>query len=209
MKRVFFLTTAIAILCVAVFSQTTGSAKGKLKAPNGKGIIDATVTAFLDGVEVQNVVTNEKGEFLIPDLKEGIYSFVFEKAGFNTGSLKRMQILAGQVRNLGDLSLRISDNRTYVILRASVLDQDGRSVRGAKVEISRVDGNNSKKLVTLYTNEAGEVAERFPEQTSTFRLTAYFPNTQPTTQEIQIEGAGMYHKVLRVTLEKKEVPQQP
>jgi Carboxypeptidase regulatory-like domain len=208
MKRVIYLTTAIAILCVAVFSQT-GSAKGKLKAPNGKGIADASVTAFLDGTEVQNVVTNEKGEFLILDLKEGIYSFVFEKTGFNSGSLKRMQILSGQVRNLGDLGLRITDNRTYVILRASVLDQDGRSVQGAKVEISRVDGNNYKTLRTLYTNEAGEVAERFPEQTTTFRLTAYFPKTSPVSEEIKIEGAGMYHKVLRVKLEKKEVPQQP
>jgi Carboxypeptidase regulatory-like domain len=208
MKRVIYLITAIAILCVAVFSQT-GSAKGKVKAPNGKGISEASVTAFLDGTEVQNVVTNEKGEFLISDLKEGIYSFVFEKTGFNSGSLKRMQILSGQVRNLGDLGLRITDNRTYVILRASVLDQDGRSVQGAKVEISRVDGNNYKTLRTLYTNEAGEVAERFPEQTTTFRLTAYFPKTTPVSEEIKIEGAGMYHKVLRVKLEKKEVPQQP
>jgi hypothetical protein len=208
MKKVIYLTAAIAIFCVAAFSQT-GSAKGKLKAPNGKGIAEASVTAFLDGIEVQNVVTNEKGEFLVADLKEGIYSFVFEKTGFNSGSLKRMQILAGQVRNFGELGLRITDNRTYVILRASVLDQDGRSVQGAKVEIARIEGNTLKTLRTLYTNDAGEIADRFPEQTTTFRLTAYFPKTSPVTEEIKIEGAGMYHKVLRLKLDKKEVAPQP
>ncbi len=209
MKRILVLMIATLIFCVASFSQT-GGAKGKVKAPNGKGLSQVSVIALLNGIEAKRTLTNEKGDFLLNGLSEEIYSFVFEKQGFDNGALKRMQILSGQIRDLGNnLVLKISDNSSYVILRASVLDQDGRSVRGAKVEISKVNGDKLQKLKTVYTDEAGEIAERFPDQTATFRLTAYFPKAEPVSENLSIEGSGIYHKLLKIKTQKKEEPQQP
>jgi hypothetical protein len=156
-----------------------------------------------DGVEAAEGTTNEKGEFLIVGLEEGIYSFLFEKDGFDNGSLKRRQILKGQIRDFGkDLVLHVSDNSIYVVFRASVFDQDGLGIRGMKVEVSRVGGGDAKKLGVYYTNDAGEISVRYPDQVATFRVTAFYPNQEPVSGEISIEGAGMYHKALKLTIPK-------
>ncbi len=209
MKRFIFISCLFAAFCITALAQTSG-AKGKVKTVKGKSLPGVSVSVFKDGLEVKQEETNEKGEFLIEGLEEGIYSFTFEKDGFNGGSLKRMQILKGQLRNLGDnLVLRIADNSIYVILRASVFDQDGLAVRGAKVEITKTSDN--KRITTLYTNDAGEITMRFPEQNGTFKFTATFQNAEPVSDEVLVEGAGMYHKSLNIKIAKpeKKSPQQP
>jgi Carboxypeptidase regulatory-like domain len=209
MNRIFVISLAIAVFCIASFSQTSG-AKGKVKSPNGKNLSDVIVTAYLNGVDVKKTNTNEKGEFLINELVDGIYSFTFEKQGFTNAGLKRMQILPSQIRDLGsNLVLKVADNAFYVIIRASVLDQDGRSVRGAKVEISKVTSSGVQKQKTVYTDDAGEAVIRFPEQTSTFRLTAILPKSEPVSDDLIVEGAGLYHKIIKIKVPKKEEPQQP
>jgi Carboxypeptidase regulatory-like domain len=207
MKRFILISLVFVICCTVSLAQTTG-VKGKVKTDKGKGLSGVSVSVFKEGLEVKQEETNEKGEFLIEELEEGIYSFTFEKEGFNGGSLKRMQVLKGQLRNLGDnLVLRLADNSIYVILRASVFDQDGLAVRGAKVEISKVSDN--KRITTLYTNDAGEVSVRLPDQNATFRFTTYFPNAEPVSGETTVEGAGMYSKSLTIKISKPKKNESP
>jgi hypothetical protein len=202
MKRIIFISFVFATFCVVSLAQTTG-VKGKVKTTKGKGLPGVSVSVFKDGLEIKQEETNEKGEFLIEGLEEGIYSFTFEKEGFDGGTLKRMQVLKGQLRNLGEnLVLRIADNSIYVVLRASVFDQDGLAVRGAKVEITKSSDN--KRITTLYTNDAGEVMMRLPDQNGTFNFTATFQNAEPVSGEITVEGAGMYHKSLKIKVAKPE-----
>jgi Carboxypeptidase regulatory-like domain len=202
MKKFFFASLLVTICCLVSFAQTSG-VKGKVKTVKGKGLSGVTVTVIKDGLQVKEEETNEKGEFLIEGLEEGIYSFTFQKEGFNDGQLKQRQILKGQIRNLGeDLILKVSDNSIYVILRASVLDQDGLAVRGAKVEITK--GSDNKRVTTLYTNDAGEVSIRLPDQNATFKFTASFPNAESSNGEIIVEGAGLYHKLLKLKIVKKQ-----
>jgi hypothetical protein len=202
MKRIIFIFLLFATFCLASSAQTSG-AKGKVKTTKGKGLSGVSVTVTKDGLEVKQEETNEKGEFLIEGLEEGIYSFAFEKEGFDGGLLKRMQVLKGQIRNLGDnLVLRASDNSIYVILRASVFDQDGLAIRGAKVEITKTSDN--KKITTIYTNDAGEVMMRLPDQNGTFKFTATFQTAEPVSGETIVEGAGMYHTSLTMKIAKPE-----
>jgi hypothetical protein len=200
MKKLFFASLLIAMFCVISSAQVTG-VKGKVKTGKGKGLPGVSVTVSKEGLQVKQEETNEKGEFLIEGLDEGIYSFTFEKEGFDGGILKRMQVLKGQLRNLGDnIVLHVSDNSIYVILRASVFDQDGMAIRGAKVEITKTGDN--KRISTLYTNDAGEVSLRLPDQNSTFKFTAYFGNAEPVSGETKVEGTGMYHKSLTIKISK-------
>jgi hypothetical protein len=202
MKRFILISLVFVICCTVSLAQTTG-VKGKVKTGKGKGLPGVSVSVFKEGLEVKQEETNEKGEFLIEGLEEGIYSFTFEKEGFNGGSLKRMQVLKGQLRNLGDnLVLRLADNSIYVILRASIFDQDGLAVRGAKVEI--IKSSDNKRITTLYTNDAGEITMRFPDQNGTFKFTATFQNAEPVSGEVIVEGAGMYHKSLKMKIAKPE-----
>jgi Carboxypeptidase regulatory-like domain len=210
MKRFVFITLLFAVFCIISLAQTSGI-KGKVKTVKGKGLPGVTVSVIKDGLEIKQEETNEKGEFLIDGFDEGIYTFTFEKDGFDNASLKRIQVLKGQLRNLGDnLVLKISDNSIYVILRASVFDQDGLAIRGAKVEITKTSDN--KRITTLYTNDAGEVSIRLPDQNATFRFTTYFQNAESVSGEITVEGAGMYSKSLTIKVskpKKNESPQQP
>jgi hypothetical protein len=209
MKKFFFSSLLITMFCLISLAQTSG-VKGKVKTAKGKGLPGVSVTVIKDGFEIKQEETNEKGEFLIEGLEEGTYSFTFEKDGFNGGSLKRMQLLKGQIRNLGDnLVLKVSDNSLYVFLRASVFDQDGLAVRGAKVEISKSSDN--KRITALYTNDAGEITLRLPDQNGTFKFTAIYQNAEPVSGETIVEGAGMYHKLLKIKIAKpeKKSPQQP
>ncbi len=207
MKHFILTSLLFALFCTISLAQTSGI-KGKVKTVKGKGLPAVTVSVIKDGIEVKQEETNEKGEFFIEGLDEGIYSFTFEKDGFNSGSLKRMQLLKNQIRNLGDnLVLKVSDSSIYVILRASVFDQDGLAVRGAKVEISKVSDN--KRITTLYTNDAGEVSVRLPDQNATFRFTTYFPNAEPVSGETTVEGAGMYSKSLTIKISKPKKNESP
>jgi uncharacterized GH25 family protein len=206
MKKFFFASLLITICCLVSLTQAsaqTSGVRGKVKTVKGKGLSGVTVTVIKDGVQVKEEETNEKGEFLIEGLEEGIYSFTFEKEGFNDGQLKQRQLLKGQIRNLGeDLILKVSDSSMYVILRASVFDQDGLAIRGAKVEITKTSDN--KKVTTLYTNDAGEVSIRLPDQNATFKFTAYFQGAEPASSETVVEGAGLYHKSLKLKIAKKQ-----
>lgn len=209
MKKVFFASLLIIICCLVSAAQTSG-VKGKVKTVKGKGLSGVTITVYKDGIQQKQEETDEKGQFLIEGLEEGIYNITFEKEGFDRGTLKQRELLKGQLRNLGDnLVLKVSDNSIYVILRASVFDQDGLAVRGAKVEITNTTGN--KRITTLYTNDAGEVSIRLPDQNATFKFTANLPNTEPVSGEVVVDGAGMYHKSLTIKVPKptRELPQQP
>jgi hypothetical protein len=207
MKRIFYSSLLITMFCLISLAQTSG-VKGKVKTAKGKGLPAVSITVYKEGLQIKQEETNEKGEFLIEGLEEGIYSFTFEKEGFDGGSLKRMQILKGQLRNLGDnLVLKISDNSIYVILRASVFDQDGLAVRGAKVEITKTA--DSKRITTLYTNDAGEVSLRLPSQNGTFKFTAYFQNAEPVSGELTVEGTGMYSKSLTMKILKPKKNESP
>jgi hypothetical protein len=197
-----FLFLGICLFLFSFFSLAQTGAKGKVKTEKGKPLPGVTITIFKDGVEAAEGTTDEKGEFLVQGLEGGIYSFVFEKDGFDSANLKRMQILKGQIRDFGkNLVLRVSDNSMYVVFRASVFDQDGLAVRGARIEVAKL-GGDSKKLGSYFTNDAGEITARYPDQVATFRVTAFYPNQEPVSGEISIEGAGMYHKALRLTIPK-------
>ena len=186
MKRAFFASLLIITVCVIALAQTTG-VKGKVTTVKGKGLSGVTISVIKDGIDVKQQETNENGDFLIEELDEGIYSFWFDKEGFNRGSAKRLQILKGQIRDLGkNLVLKVSDNSLYVFLRASVFDQNGLVVRGAKIEITRL--SNNKKISTLYTNDAGEVVLKLPDQNANFKFTAYFKDSEPVSGEIKVEG---------------------
>ena len=195
----FFLAlTALAI------SAQTGGVKGKVRNMKGSAIEGATVTARLKGEDVKSVKSDSKGNFQLTGLEPGVYNFVFEKSGYGAGVKYNVEVKSGSVTSLGDNLALVQDQGSLVILNASVFNQDGRSITGARVEVARInDDGSTKKIATGFTNVSGEFGLRQPEGAAKFRLTAFFKGVS-ASKEITVDSAGRYSTAITLTLPKDE-----
>ena len=206
--KIFKHFAAFAFLLVfsalAAFAQNeTGGVKGKVRNAKGSGINGATITARLKGQDVKTVKSDAKGNFEMTGLEPGVYNFVFEKSGYGAGVKYNVEVKSGSVISLGDNLALMQDQGTVVILNASVFNQDGRSITGARVEVARInDDGSTKKIATGFTNVAGEFALRQPEGTAKFRVTATFKGVS-ASKEISVDSAGRYSTAITLNLPKE------
>ena len=202
-----FKQTAMALFLLALTtlaaSAQTGGVKGKVRNMKGKAIEGATVTARLKGEDVKSVKSDAKGNFELTGLNPGVYNFVFEKSGYGAGVKYNVEIKSGGITSLGDNLALMQDQGTVVILNASVFNQDGRSITGARVEVARINEDGStKKIATGFTNVSGEFGLRQPEGTAKFRVTAFFKGVS-ASKEISVDSAGRYSTAITLNLPKE------
>src|SRR5687768_15505912 len=99
-KSILILFLAFLALSSVSFAQS-GGLKGKVKAPNGRGIANAAITIRQDGKEIKNTTADSKGEFKISGLAAGKYNLTFDASGYSEGTLHGVEVGKG-VRDLGD-----------------------------------------------------------------------------------------------------------
>lgn len=207
--KIFKQTAVFALLfafgALAAFAQTTtGGAKGKVRNAKGSAISGATITARLKGKDVKSVTSDSKGNFELTGLEPGIYNFVFEKPGYGAGVKYNVEIKGGSVISLGDNLALMQDQGTLILINASVFNQDGRSITGARIEVERVNSDGStRKIATGFTNVSGEFALRQTEGNATFRITATFKGVKGS-KDIAIDSAGRYSTAITLSLPKEE-----
>jgi hypothetical protein len=195
-KQTAVVLTLLALTALAAYAQTGGV--------KGKAIEGATVTARLKGEDVKSVKSDAKGNFELTGLNPGVYNFVFEKSGYGAGVKYNVEIKSGGITSLGDNLALMQDQGTVVILNASVFNQDGRSITGARVEVERINSDGStKKIATGFTNVSGEFGLRQPEGTAKFRVTAFFKGVS-ASKEISVDSAGRYSTAITLNLPKEE-----
>jgi hypothetical protein len=207
--KIFKQTAVFALLfafgALAVFAQgATGGVKGKVRNAKGSALAGATITARLKGQDVKSVTSDSKGNFELTGLEPGIYNFVFEKSGYGAGIKYNVEVKSGSVISLGDNLALMQDQGTLIIINASVFNQDGRSITGARVEVERVNSDGStKKIATGFTNVSGEFALRQTEGNATLRITATFKGVKGS-KEVAIDSAGRYSTAITLTIPKEE-----
>jgi len=206
--KIFKHTAAIALIlafgALAAFAQGETGVKGKVRNAKGGTIEGATITARLKGQDVKSVKSDSKGNFTLTGLEPGVYNFVFEKPGYGAGVKYNVEVKNGSVISLGDNLALMQDQGTLVLLNASVFNQDGRSITGAKVEVEKVNSDGStKKVATGYTNVSGEFTLRQTEGTAKFRITATFKGVK-ASKEITVDSAGRYSTAITLNLQKEE-----
>lgn len=204
MKK-FILSSLFLILAAgSVFSQgTTGGLKGKVRDTKGKSLSDVTITVRQEGEDLKAVKTDSKGEFKMEGLEAGIYNVVFEKEGFGTGVLYKVEVKRKNIGDLGNRLVMKTDQGTLVIINGSVFNQFGGIIYGAKVEIERVSGDLTKKVGSSYTSESGEFIFRFPQKADHFRITATAKGIS-ASKEVDVQGAAVYRLALTLELPAKE-----
>ena len=184
----------------AVWAQTTGSVKGKIRSNKGEGIQAVTVTARLKGEDVKSVKSDAKGVFTLDGLAPGVYNLVFEKKGYSTGVRYNVEVRLG-LNDLGERLILNLDPGTQVIIKGSVFDKNGRSIPGAKIEIQRIkEDGSTKKADSGMTSQSGEFTFRFPEASAKYRVLASY-NGIKNSKDIEVDSAMIYRLAITLDME--------
>ncbi|MGI8494678.1 MAG: carboxypeptidase-like regulatory domain-containing protein, partial [Pyrinomonadaceae bacterium] len=207
-SKMVLLTAFFAVFCAGALAQNTGGVKGKVRTNRNESIEKVSVTARRDGKDIKTVLTDAKGEFILEGLSEGDYNFTFGKNGFTTGIHYNVEVKKNKIRNLGDRLILNIDQGTQVIIRGVVFDEQGRSVRGANIEIQKKQTDGSFKKVAVTTSSygieplaTGEFIFRFPESGGAeYRITASAKNVSES-KEISVTTAAVYRLALTLKVQ--------
>lgn len=192
-----FVLAIVALAAAATFGQA-GGLKGRVRNTSGKGIAQATVTARQNGADVKSATANEKGDFVLSGLSNGIYNLVFEAHGYSSGVLYNLEVRKNKVGDLGERLILSSDQGSLVIIKGSIFFKEGTSVVGAKIDLERVDSDGTiRKVASTTTNMSGEFTFKQPEGASKMRVTAKY-NSTVGTKEIEVSEPAIYR--LAITL---------
>lgn len=177
--------------------RTKGGIKGKVRDERSAVISGVKVVAHQGGREVAHTTTNRKGEFVIAGLEPGSYGLTFHKPGLSTGSLEGVEVRAGKVRSLPDHLILKIDEGSIAFLRGSVFTPEGRSVRGARVELARLEADGTaNKIDGRMTSESGEFVFRLTPDTAKYRVTVKVEGAETATKDVEIDGAAVYRIAL-------------
>ncbi|MCA1556057.1 MAG: carboxypeptidase-like regulatory domain-containing protein [Acidobacteria bacterium] len=198
----FFLLSLLTIGVAAQKDKTTGSIKGKVKTESGSAE-GVRVTALKGDNEVASAATDRKGQFEIAGLAAGRYSIIFRKTGLSVAEIKDFEVVAGKSRSLkSDLVLPI-DEGSLIFVKGSVFNEEGRSIRGAQVELARIEADGRvKKIDGRISTSSGSFSFRLPVETARYRVTAKMDGMATASKDVEVEGAAVY----RVALSLKPAP---
>jgi Carboxypeptidase regulatory-like domain len=199
MKIRMILSVVLGIILAAVTAaqdRSTGSIKGKVRVETGTPA--GVSVAIREGErEIGRVVTEKNGDFLITKLKPGVYGLTFRKPGLSVGTIESVEVKPGKTRSLGDRLILTIDEGSIAFIRGSVFSSEGKSVPGAKVELSRVQDDGSvKKIDGRVTNETGQFVFRLTPDTAKYRVSLKVEGREPISQEVAIEGPAVYRIAL-------------
>jgi len=201
-RSITFLFTAIFAFAGVAFAQS-GGVKGKVKAPNGNGIANASIIIVQDGKEVKTATTNGKGEFKISGLSEGKYNVSFDANGYSSGTLHGVEIKKG-IRDLGDRLILSLDRGNFVFVQGSVFFKEGSSVTGAKIQLEQVNSDGStKSIASSFSNSSGEFSFRRPPGNTKYRVTAKLKGIS-ASKDVDIEEAAIYRGALTLDMSRND-----
>ncbi len=191
------------VVSLSVHAQENGGVKGKIRTAQGDGIAAATVTARQNGEDVKSVVSDAKGNFVLDGLKAGNYNVVFNKNGYGSGVLYKVEVKKKKTRDLGERLVLTVDQGTQVIIKGSVFAPDGRSVGGAEIKIEKISSDGSlKKVGSSVASYSGEFTFRFSEEAAKFRVTASAKGST-ASKEIEVDGAAIYRLAITLKMSKE------
>jgi hypothetical protein len=198
-----FLLTLAAVSVAAQKNSATGSIKGKVKTESGSAAEGVRVTARQNDRDAANATTDRKGQFEIAGLAAGRYNLTFRKQGLSVAEIKDFEVAAGKSRSLSGTLVLPVDEGSLVFVKGSVFTEEGRSIRGARVELARIQADGSiKKIDGRVSTESGSFSFRLPVETARYRVTAKMDGMTAASKDVEVEGAAVY----RVALSLKPTP---
>lgn len=176
--------------------RSTGGIKGKVRVETGTPA--GVVVVIRQGErEITRLTTDKSGAFGIKTLPSGTYSLTFRKPGLSVGTIENIEVKSGKTKSLGDRLVLTIDEGSIAFVRGSVFTPAGRSVPGAKVELSRVQPDGSlTKIDGRVTNETGSFVFRLTPEPAKYRLTVKPNGADPVSKDVDVDGAAVYRVAL-------------
>ena len=198
MKFVKFLAlfVVLAVSSIAAIAQdkNSGTIKGKVRVERGSAA-GVAVVLRKDDQELRRVETDRKGEFTMRGITPGTYGLTFRKPGLAVASIDKLEVRQG-TRSLKDLYLAI-DEGSIAFIRGSVFNEDGRSVPGVRVELSRIVSDTAvDKLDSRITSETGEFVFRVPPEAAKYRVTLKADKAESISKDVEVDSALVYRVAL-------------
>ena len=196
-NRTIFASLAVLLLATLAVAQdrSSGTLKGKVKVEVGTPAGVAVIVKHGER-EVGQTVTDKNGEF-VTRVPPGVYDLTFRKPGLSVGTIEKVEVKAGKTRSLGDRLVLTIDEGSIAFIRGSVFNHAGLSVRGARVELARIQEDGSaRKIDGRITNETGSFVFRLMPDTAKYRLTARLSGTDAVSKDIEIDGPAVYRLAL-------------
>lgn len=172
-----------------------GIVKGKVRNTDNKSVGGASVTARQGERDIAQTETDAKGDFVLANLPAGTYNIVIRKTGLRVGTISNLEVKTGKTVDLRGKELNLpTDEASLAILRGSVFTEAGRSVRGAQIEIARLndDGSASKRFDARLSDATGQFAFRLSPDAARYRVTVKIDGAATQTQDVAVEGAVIY-----------------
>ena len=191
------VTSAVMLLLVTAVNasgqdKATGGIKGKVKVETGSPL-GVSVRVRQGDREVAHGSTDRNGDFTIQGLAPGLYGLTFRKTGLSVGAVEDIEVKAGKVRSLGDRLILSIDEGSIAFLKGSVFDEVGRSLRNARVELSRIlDDGTLKKIDGRVTSETGSFVFRLTPDPAKYRITAKADGMQTASKDLEVDSAVVY-----------------
>jgi hypothetical protein len=204
-SKVFFLVYIFVLSAALAFAQETGGVKGKVRTTENDPLAQVTVTAQRDGKDIKMTTTNANGEFVLDGLQTGNYNIAFTRNGYNSGVRYNVEVKKKKIRDLGGRLVLTVDQGTQVIIKGTVFDEAGRSVRGANIEIEEKQSDGSYRKISSTTSSygleslaRGEFMFSFPPADSAeFRVTASIKGVS-ASKVVNVSGAAIYRLALNL-----------
>ena len=212
-RRKIFQTLAVAMLSLSLAGAapalaqkkskkqlaTTGDISGRVRVDAGVSAAGVSVRLRQGDSEVAETTTNAKGEFAFRNVAPGSYGLTLRKAGLQVGRMENVEVRAGHTVSLKDHLFLPIDEGSIAFIKGSVFNGDGRSLPGARVELSRVEPDGSlKKLDGGVTNSYGQFSFRLTSERARYRLTAKADGMEASSQDVDVEGAAIYRAALNL-----------
>ena len=197
-QRIFLCAFFFLLITPIALAQdgATSGVKGKVKVVSGSAS-GISVIVRRGETEVARTTTEGKGSFRINGLSAGIYTLIFQKRGFSTGTLTNVELRAGKVKELGDRLVLTIDEGSLAFLRGSVFDPVGRSVIGARVDLIRVNADGTEKRIDgRLTNESGQFVFRLTPEAAKYRVRAKIDGAESVSKDVEIDGPAVYRIAL-------------
>ena len=191
------VTIAVMLLLVTAVNalgqdKATGGIKGKVRVETGSPL-GVSVRVRQGDREVAHASTDRNGDFTIQGLAPGLYGLTFRKTGLSVGAVEGIEVKAGKVRSLGDRLILSIDEGSIAFLKGSVFDEVGRSLRNARVELSRIlDDGSLKKIDGRVTSETGSFVFRLTPDPAKYRITAKADGMQTASKDLEVDSAVVY-----------------
>jgi len=209
MKRRVMGCFVLVLETVAWQKTAGGSLRGLVQDEKGRPLAGITVRAIdrRTNERVGEATTDEKGLFVIENLKPARYALLFSSPEYQQAVVSSVDVQKGRDTRL-ERPVRLRRVELTASLIGATFDPNGFLLPGVRVVLERIPTEEDEQITPLkleeVSNSSGEFAFRLPGERARYRLTASARGFEPETQIVDVAGGERRRVALQLKTRTKK-----